>query len=84
MGSNEVTMPALLTSPPPAGQNDGSASRSGQQAANRPQVTGKVQCRDRVISTDGIDCDPANITDIFKEDLIYRAQARRFLWEFFD
>lgn len=37
-----------------------------------------------LISIAEVDCDPVNIAEIFKEEISYRAQARRFLWEYFD
>jgi len=83
MGSSEASMPALLSSPP-LRQDSPSGCRACRKGAKRQQANGKVQCRDRVISIDELDCDPANIAAIFKEDLSERATARKFLWEFFD
>lgn len=81
MNSSETTMPPPLSAQPLSRQ---AARRPYRPRRNRPQLNGKFQYRIHAISIEELDCDPVNIAEIFKEELSYRAQARRFLWEYFD
>lgn len=51
---------------------------------NLPLPDALQRNRDRATSIKELDCDPVNIAEIFKEELSYRAQVRRLLWESFD
>jgi len=84
MSANESSKPPPSTSPLRAEQRERSGRRPCRPVANRTHPIGTLQYWGHVISIAELDCDPATIADIFKEDVSYRAQARRFLWEFFD
>jgi hypothetical protein len=84
MNSSDTAMPPPLAAPLLVRQEAPSRRRPFRPRSNRPQRDGKLPYRVRAISIEELDCDPVNIAEIFKEELSYRAQARRFLWEYFD
>lgn len=91
MSSGENTMPRPLASPllaPKAVQIKGghTGHRSvGRSDAGHPRAYESIQGRDRTISKEKQRNEISLfVCEIFKEDLSDRAQARKFLWEFFD
>ena len=86
MGSSENSTLGPLASPPPAGKGGRSEHRlRGRPAANRTQPSLTLQDRSRGVSSKGRHGEISEIVcELFREDLSYRAQARKFLWEFFD
>jgi len=84
MSARESSKPPPSALPLRAEQCEHSGRRQCRPLPNRAHPLGSLQYWGHSISIVELDCDPASIADIFKEDVSYRAQARRFLWEFFD
>jgi hypothetical protein len=91
MDSGDVLRLRQLASPPPAqeaapakGGRTGHRSR-GQSAVGRPQPCVTLQHRERTFSIEEPNHEmPTIVCEIFSEDLSYRVQSRKLLWEFFD
>lgn len=86
MDSGEVSRPRPSASPPLARKGGQSGHRSQLRSPDSPpQPSISIQYYERVATTEERNNDFSNIvSEIFKEDLAYRALARKFLWEFFD
>jgi hypothetical protein len=85
MGSQD-SKPQPAVSPPLArhGEHPSRRPRS-RPGAGRPENYVTVEYSDRAFAEKGAHGEITNIvSEIFKEELTYRAQARKFLWEFFD
>lgn len=86
MNSGELSRPGPLASQPLArkGAQSGHGSRA-RLKGNRPQTCAVVQHHELSLSMEQLNNETPIITcEIFKEDVSYRAQSRKFLWEFFD
>lgn len=90
MSSGEVSKPGPSASLPltrelarkKAGHSE---RRRGGRTAGRSQSGVSVQYVETVSSAEDLKSEfPSIMSEIFKEDLAYRALARKFLWEFFD
>ena len=85
MGSQDSKLQPAA-SPPLARHGERSARRPrSRPVAARPESHVTVEYRDRAFEQRGVHGEITSIvSEIFKEELSYRAQARKFLWEFFD
>lgn len=86
MDSGKVSKPQPAASPPLAGTGRLSGHRSRSRSPEvRPESSVSFQYYEHVSTTEELNSDfPEIVSEIFKEDLTYRALARKFLWEFFD
>lgn len=85
MNSAENAMSPPLSSSPPVRKAGTSGRRPCRPRTTRPQPDRNLQHRDRGISVEELNCEPLTVVcEVFKYELPLRAQARRFLWEFFD
>lgn len=85
MGSQDSKLQPAA-SPPLARHGERSARRPRTRpAAPRHENYMTVEYSDRALAQRGVHGEMTSIvSEIFKEELSYRAQARKFLWEFFD
>lgn len=83
-GQGSKSRPAA--SPPLARQGEHSAHRPGSRSgAARPDRHVTIHYGGRAIAKEQAHSEISNfVSEIFKEELSYRVQARKFLWEFFD
>jgi hypothetical protein len=94
MSSGDVSRPGPSGSQPLAREHGHTKPGRSEQRrrdrtpGSRPQTGVTVQRFESISSTQETQElrseFPSVISEIVKEDLTYRAQARRFLWEFFD
>ena len=86
MGSGHQSQPRPVAQPPLARKGGQFAYRpSGRSAASPPESYVAIQYRAQAISKEEVHGEIPNIvSEVLKEELSYRAQARKFLWEFFD
>lgn len=86
MGSGQDATPRPVASPPLARKGEHSGHRPrGPSGASSQENYVTVQYRERALAQEEIHSEIPNIvSEVFKEELSYRAQARKFLWEFFD
>jgi hypothetical protein len=83
MNSKDASVSPEWVTPPPAGGDGRGGMQPRWLEANLP-IPGIQRYCDSAKSIKELDCDPANIAEIFKDEISYRAQVRRLLWEFFD
>lgn len=85
MGSQD-SKPQPAASPPLARHGERSVRRPrSRPSAGRAESYVTVEYSDSAIAQKGLRGENPNfVSEIFKEELSYRAQARKFLWEFFD
>jgi hypothetical protein len=91
MGTGENSKPTPLASQPLAKKM---IQKKDEPARHRPRhrpETGGAQCHVAIESVENAiweeklqSGNPNFVSEIFKEEISYRAQARKFLWEFFD
>lgn len=91
MGSGENSRPAPLASPPLAKKD---VHTEGEPVHHRPRRapgdSGSLSHAATPIRKAKFWEDkqqkavPISVSEVFREELSYRAQARKFLWEFFD
>ena len=86
MGFGQDSEPRPVASPPLARKGGRSGHRSrGPSGAGPSESYVTVQYRERAIAKEEVHSEIPNIvSEVFKEEISYRAQARKFLWEFFD
>lgn len=86
MGSGQDSKPLPVASPPLARKGGHAAHRPRtRSAASPPENFVAVEYRELSVVKDELHSEIPNIlSEVFKEELSYRSQARRFLWEFFD
>jgi hypothetical protein len=91
MGSGENAIPRPLASPPLAQKTalikgGHTRHRSGARpGVSRSQSYESIENRNRTIVNEELCLEVSNyVCEVFKEDISDRAQARKFLWEFFD
>jgi hypothetical protein len=86
MDSGQDSKPRPLASPPLARMGEHSAHKPrGRSGTSRLEDHLTIAYRDRAIAKKDVQSEILILeSEIFKEELSYRAQARKFLWEFFD
>lgn len=86
MGSGQDAKPRPVASPPLARKSRYAGNRPrGRSEVSSPESSVTVQYRECAFTTEEVHSEIPNIvTEVIKEELSYRAQARKFLWEFFD
>jgi len=91
MSSGDVSRPGPSGSQPLAREHGhtkpgrSEQRRRDRMPGSRPQTGVTVQHFESISSTEELRSEfPSVMSEIVKDDLTYRAQARRFLWEFFD
>lgn len=86
MDTGQDSKPRPTASPPLARKGGRSVHRSSERSGSGPaEIHLKGACHDRVIAKKEVQREIPNILcEVFREEISYRAQARKFLWEFFD
>lgn len=91
MGSGENSRPAPLASPPLAKKEVQTEGEPVHHRPRRPSAGGRSQShvaiqfrKTRFWEDKQHEAIPISVSEVFREELSYRAQARKFLWEFFD
>lgn len=90
MTSGGMSKPGPSASPPLTretgrAKTGRSEHRRGRAPAIHPQAGVTLQCSGSVSTVEESKTEFTSvISEIFKEDIAYRTQARKFLWEFFD
>ena len=91
MGSGENSKPTPLASQPLAQMIARTKGESARRRPRRRPQGGGSQFHAAIQTVEGAAWEgklrsdiPSFISEVFKEEISYRAQARKFLWEFFD